>query len=89
MWLIVSIILSGAVGYLVGAANTFRRQKLGVYEESLPIIIKTAFRRPDPFNGEIGPSVTCPSPYYTPRCVAASERLGKYFGGSGLRFFNL
>ena len=41
--LIVSIILSGVVGYIVGAAKTFREQKLKAYSEILPILVKTAF----------------------------------------------
>lgn len=41
----VAIIFSGVVGYIVGAAKTFREQKLRAYEEALPIFIKAAFEQ--------------------------------------------
>lgn len=47
--LIISIVLSGFVGYVVGVVKAFREQKLRAYEEILPIFIKMAFE-PDKSN---------------------------------------
>jgi hypothetical protein len=50
--LIVSIIFSGFVGYVFGAAKTFREQKLRAYEEILPVFIRVAFEPGTPDEAE-------------------------------------
>ena len=41
--ILLPIIFSAVVGYVFGAAKTFREQKLRAYEEILPPIVKVAF----------------------------------------------
>lgn len=54
MWLviIVSAVVSGFVGYLVGVAKTFREGKQKAYVELLPPIIKMAYRSKEVNEGE-------------------------------------
>ncbi len=41
--ILLPILFSAIVGYFLGAAKTFREQKLKAYEEILPPIVKAAF----------------------------------------------
>jgi hypothetical protein len=41
--ILLPIFFSAVTGYILGAAKTFREQKLKVYEEILPPIVKVAF----------------------------------------------